>query len=488
MMNTIPNITEDQSNALGNIISQIVKETKPEKIICFGARTNHNFIWSGFLDTTDEIQSIECDLVIVTQEREKEKRDELSNNVTKLNTAALKFTVLVHGSEAVNDELRKGNYFFSSLYNKGVILYDSQITPLSSPRLIAQSVSDLEPYWKNRYYLANNFLKGAAHALSQGWNGQAVFMLHQAVEHTCITLIRVYMGYKATTHKLSKLLSMVENFSLYCVTVFPRITKDEIRLFNILEKAYSDSRYDEKFTVSTETANALKAEVEDFLEIAQALFLRKVQASSTGMERLEVSPFESIALDTFARVVLKKGDRESVEVESNYGSVKSIQVKNEDKRLWISTIDLELDKVYDATVYITYKKLSGLVVHHAESVTSNEPIEAEWLGIINNSPGTIDLHVDAAMLDVTLNKHGNIILSGSAGEAKLFNHRTGNIDGKDLAVTSAKVIIKGAGNVYAHIEDELQAELHGSGSLIVTGSPRIKTMTATGAGTVKITN
>lgn len=115
-------------------------------------------------------------------------------------------------------------------------------------------------------------------------------------------------------------------------------------------------------------------------------------------------------------------------------------------------------------------------------------IEGEWLGVINNSSARIELNVDVLVLDVTLNKHGKIILSGSADEAKIFNNRSGDISAKDLEVTSAKVVIKGSGNVSVHVEDELHAELRGSGNLLLTGSPRIRTMATSGAGTLKFSD
>jgi hypothetical protein len=147
---------------------------------------------------------------------------------------------------------------------------------------------------------------------------------------------------------------------------------------------------------------------------------------------------------------------------------------------------IEADKVYDATVYITYKKLSGIVVHHAESCVCKDPIEGEWLGVINNSAAPIELNVDVLTLDVTSNKHGKIIVSGSADEGKILNNRSGDISAKDLEFTSAKVVIKGAGNVSVHVEDELYADLHGSGNLVLTGSPRIRSMVTKGTGTLKI--
>lgn len=83
MIKKIPHITEDQSAALQNKVYQIAKETKAEMILCFGVRTSHVFIWSSFLQASDEVRSMECDLVLLTTEREKAKRDELAERVTR---------------------------------------------------------------------------------------------------------------------------------------------------------------------------------------------------------------------------------------------------------------------------------------------------------------------------------------------------------------------------------------------------------------------
>lgn len=278
MIKTIPHITEDQSTALQSKISQIATETKAEMILCFGIRTSHVFIWSSFLQASDEVRSMECDLVLLTKEKDKAKRDELLESVMKHNNAALKFTVLVHGIETIAEKLKEGHHFFSTLLQKGDVLFDSQAFSLTVSGSTPLAVSTIESYWTKRYDLANHFFQGATHALSEGWNEQAVFMLHQAVEHTCTALIKVYLGYRASSHKLSTLLSMLDNFSLlHTIKVFPRITPEEIRLFTVLEKAYSHSRYDEKYSVSTETVDALRMEVEQFLQIARALFNKKVQ-------------------------------------------------------------------------------------------------------------------------------------------------------------------------------------------------------------------
>lgn len=106
--------------------------------------------------------------------------------------------------------------------------------------------------------------------------------------------------------------------------------------------------------------------------------------------------------------------------------------------------------------------------------------------MVNNTAALIEFNVDVLTLVVTSNKHGAIVLSGSADEGKIFNNRSGQIHAKDLLLSCARVVIKGSGSVSLHVEDELYAHLHGAGDLAVTGSRRIRSMVTKGPGTLNI--
>src|SRR5690606_8201793 len=127
------------------------------------------------------------------------KRDKIAEMVAKHNDVALRFFVLVHGVDTVEIKLKEGHPFFSTLFEKGEILFQNNMFPLPVPgQSVPMSVSSMEDYWTGRYELATHFYQAATHAAAEGWNDQAIFMLHQAVEHTCIALIKVYLGYRVT--------------------------------------------------------------------------------------------------------------------------------------------------------------------------------------------------------------------------------------------------------------------------------------------------
>lgn len=491
MQSTLPHITEPQHQLLRETISRIVEAVKPEKILCFGVRTSKLETWSCFLPATDPLISADYDLLVIPRERTKAKREAVAQVIQNYNNASIKFTTLVHSIDAVNDGLQQGNFFFTSLYHQGVILYDGNNLPLTFPpekniHVIPSPI--IESDWKKWSGLARKFYDGAVYALSKEANDLAVFMLHQGVEHICIALIRIYMGYRRTTHKLSKLLAMVENFSRYSVTVFPRLTADEIRLFAVLESAYVKARYKADYAVDTSTVNILKEQVEELLKIAECLYIEKLNApeirKTASFITRDLLPFESIGLDTFADVILQKGEREGISIESKEDIAHAIITTVEDNRLWVSTAKDGFDVLPEAKVNITYVRLNGFVVNHSGKVTCKECIEVPRLGIVQNGRGNIDLEVEVLELDATINKTGDVIIAGSADEVRVLNHGSGDFDGSKLETTSANITVRGAGNVSIHVEDDLMAELQSEGNLFYHGIPKLKFMKVEGVGRV----
>lgn len=133
----------------------------------------------------------------------------------------------------------------------------------------------IEDSWHRRFGLSRRFLKTANYCFDNGWNEQTIFDLHQSVEHACVAIIRAYTGFRPTTHNLSRLLDLICNFSQELVTLFPRQTKEETELFNTLNRAYSEARYNEKYTVSTEVTKILLGRVTKLLDLAEKFYDRK---------------------------------------------------------------------------------------------------------------------------------------------------------------------------------------------------------------------
>ena len=281
MLTTIEHLSKPQQERLAELIQQIARAVQPEKIICYGIRISQYREWSCFLDTVGckENVYLSFDLLILSPTDEKRAEHDISQIAEQKCQSPLAISCITHKIHAVNHALTSGSPFFCSLYHKGILLYDAGVTSLSdpgNPEKGALKKYIAEAYWSRWYGLAQQFLKGAAESLSYGRPALTVFMLHQAVEHTCIALIRVFTGYRPNTHNLTRLLAFIENFSELLLSVFPCVTKKEKELFDILVRGYSDTRYKDVYDISADAITILVERVREIQDLAAALYQNRI--------------------------------------------------------------------------------------------------------------------------------------------------------------------------------------------------------------------
>ncbi len=189
-------------------------------------------------------------------------------------------------------EFQQGRPFFVNVYKRGILVYDSSGIPLAIPSSFesAEPLSDRRTHWDRHFGLAKKFFDGASYYIKSGSASLAVFMLHQAAEHTFIALIETFLGYRPTTHNLNRLLELTENFSELPSYVFPQISQEETVLFNSLARAYSDVRYSNNFQIPIEKAEILHQRVKKLQEISVRLYQKKDTENSALIDNLSTQP------------------------------------------------------------------------------------------------------------------------------------------------------------------------------------------------------
>jgi uncharacterized protein len=281
-------LPKQQVAQLVQLIQKIVQAIYPVKIICYGYRTSTMDDWSCFFDGDTHNKRITptYDFLIITNDEEKRAHYEIIEIAEQQAfPMGCDTTIIVQQLNEANKALENGSRFISTVYRKGLMLYNGNGLPLSTPpqELDIPVLKKLvEDSWNRRFGLSRRFLKTANYCFDNGWNEQTIFDLHQSVEHACVAIIRAYTGFRPTTHNLSRLLDLICNFSQELVTLFPRQTKEETNLFNILNRAYSEARYNEKYTVTTEIAKLLIGRVTTLLDMAEELYDRKQLSLESG--------------------------------------------------------------------------------------------------------------------------------------------------------------------------------------------------------------
>jgi len=331
-------VREQERELFEETLAKIAKAIAPEKIICFGSRTNCEQMWSNFLEKGNIHHYAYYDLLIITKAGDERREHEILDKISKYNKAPIHITAVVHSITAVNTAIQKGNRFFVTLYYKDTVLYDNNNIPQALPNanLDKQELAiSADKEWSKSFGLGEKFYKVAVTCVTDELYDIAVFMHHQAA------IIRYYTGYRPATHNLNRLLWLMENFTVEGTTVFPQVTKEETELFNVLLSAYSDVRYKQGYNVSGDAVLTLTERVNHLIEGIKQLHSKKKNSFEPAQKSTsdhELPPFESICLDTCADVVLQKGDREGDRIESKNDLIGAFKFTVEDKRLWVSMV------------------------------------------------------------------------------------------------------------------------------------------------------
>lgn len=187
-------------------------------------------------------------------------------------------TIICHGRQSILDAVQQNSRFFIGVLTNGKLLYsrdgllDGNPTPLFIPTKGA--IKALKHY-EHRIPLAEGFLMCASECLEKEQFGICAFMLHQAVEQACICLVRVHIAYRSEFHNLYRLLRLCRCFSEKPFKLFLSTPEDE-RLFDIMAKSYSSSRYKDDFTVFRQDAACLYQRVSSFLLLTKEMCNEKI--------------------------------------------------------------------------------------------------------------------------------------------------------------------------------------------------------------------
>jgi uncharacterized protein len=162
---------------------------------------------------------------------------------------------IVHTMDEVNNALAQGQYFFSDIIREGIALYDLKgsthfITP--KPQTAEEAAATAEKHFDFWMPLAQHSLKLSRDSIDDQVLRDSAFLLHQAVERSYTCLLLVETNYSPSTHSIKFLRSLAEQIDPELIAVWPRETKHDRRLFELLKRAYVDARYSEHYAITAE--------------------------------------------------------------------------------------------------------------------------------------------------------------------------------------------------------------------------------------------
>src|SRR5262249_36954300 len=118
--------------------------------------------------------------------------------------------VIFHDYHFVNEEIKRGQYFFRDIATEGVLLYTSNASTFSakSAPTHAQRKEQAERDFERFHTGAHGFLKGADFYIGERLNNLAAFSLHQATERFFAAFLLTFTAYMPHSHNIEKLANM----------------------------------------------------------------------------------------------------------------------------------------------------------------------------------------------------------------------------------------------------------------------------------------
>ena len=84
-------------------------------------------------------------------------------------------------------------------------------------------------------------------------------------------------GYRSDMHNLARLINLCRCFSDEPFELFPRKTAEERRLFQILIRSYSETRYKDEYQLNSADAEKLFTQVVEFLKLIKAFCNKRLE-------------------------------------------------------------------------------------------------------------------------------------------------------------------------------------------------------------------
>jgi len=183
-----------------------------------------------------------------------------------------------YGIDDFNYALTKAHYFETEIKRDGIILYDSGAYKLARRRKLDYTeIRDrAQKYFDDKFGRALSFLMDAPHPTNRKDYKQASFYLHQSAENFLRTIPMVFILYGHKSHDLSELMNAAKKHTTDIFKAFPRDTAEEKRLFDLLQRAYIESRYNPDFEITKEDIDALIPKIEQLRDIVDKVCRERI--------------------------------------------------------------------------------------------------------------------------------------------------------------------------------------------------------------------
>ncbi|MBA2934632.1 nucleotidyltransferase domain-containing protein [Sphingomonas sp. CGMCC 1.13654] len=259
------------------------KRGKILKIILYGS-----YARGGWVDEPHTAKGYlsDFDLLVIVNQRELAEREQwvdaderLTTDLVVNKTLHTPVNFIVHSLQQVNDGLAHGRFFFMDIVGDGIALYQSDDTPLHTPKpkTPEEALAAAKEYFDEWMTSAVDFKDGFDFYMSKRRWKKASFLLHQTAESLYHGVMLVSTFYTPHNHNLSFLRKQAEKLDRRLYDVWPRDDRKQRAMFEKLKEAYVKARYSKHYVIGEEELTWLGERVEQLGQVVHAISSERIE-------------------------------------------------------------------------------------------------------------------------------------------------------------------------------------------------------------------
>jgi len=266
-----PLIVLDEADPLHYITTLITDTASASALYCLGERTIERKVLHHMLaGNVAGSCNTHYYLLLFVNDYVQDAPGNIADKISTLTNGRYTATVLLHGKKSLGTKNSDQQYFFYNAMERGRLLFKESARPPYLPFATppARDMERAKKYVEQRNRTVAFFIETENQDVGNATK-MKVYLLHLILEHTCLGLIRLHLGYTPNHFSLSFLFELCEYFSPLSEMLFPRETDKDKALFRLLSLSPNDLRHGTVDDVAHHDYEVLRNRCMEFVERAK---------------------------------------------------------------------------------------------------------------------------------------------------------------------------------------------------------------------------
>ncbi|HEY1194997.1 hypothetical protein [Flavobacterium sp.] len=283
-MKAIQNTTSD---LIYRVISQNID---PIGIYCFAEKKSSYTFNEPFQKPVQKEKHVHLYLLIIAEEFEDNIGNDLTDKIKSRSKGLITVTILMHSLRNIVKLYGDQQLFLCNIIKTSQALF---IDPEKHPKI---DINSGMRHVKSTTLYAGDRSSVSASIWDLIYNNDQYFSyevrmscLHQIVEQTCLSLIRVFLGYTPNHFSLGYLFELCEYFTTLTSDYFPRNSRDEKNMFRLLKKNPNTLRFSRRNSSDYLCYQLMEDRCRDFMKEAEAMIQKELERLAEIHQDLSLS-------------------------------------------------------------------------------------------------------------------------------------------------------------------------------------------------------